>query len=112
MYEAMEQRHRPPIPPIHTDCAELLTALSAKLTHILDCGSASDCATAIEELEALTSSYDYLKTMLAHQLEKEVFRTNENNGLYLDDPTHGAASTVALARKRSPNGARSHLINA
>ncbi|MER8026645.1 HNH endonuclease, partial [Glutamicibacter protophormiae] len=112
MYEAMQQRHRPPIPPVHTECTNVLTALTTKLTHILECGSTADCATAIEELTALTSGYDYLKAMLAHQLEKEVFRTNENNGTHPNDLTRGAASTVAMARKRDPHGYRSYLANA
>ncbi|RKS24026.1 hypothetical protein DFO58_0001, partial [Arthrobacter sp. AG1021] len=25
MYEAMQQRHRPPVPPVHTECTAVLT---------------------------------------------------------------------------------------
>lgn len=112
MYEAMQQRHRPPVPPVHTECTAVLTALATQLARTLECGSTADCAAAIEELTALTAGYDYLKAMLAHQLEKEVFRTNENNGTHANDLTRGAASTVALARKRDPRGHRSYLANA
>ena len=59
MYEAMQQRHRPPVPPVHTECTAVLTALATGLARTLECGSTADCAAAIEELTAHVTAISF-----------------------------------------------------
>ncbi|MGO2052739.1 HNH endonuclease [Glutamicibacter sp. BW80] len=111
MSEAMVRRHRPPTPALHQDLESLMGRLQSKLAWIEEHGSEAECAQAIEELEELISSYRYHQAALSHQVEKEVVRQHEFQGTCSADLTRGAASTIALARKQSPNGYRSYLVN-
>ena len=106
----MAQRHRSTIESLHQESRDLVASLEGKLAWIENHGSKEECAQAIEELDALEASYRFHQAMLSHQLEKEVVRHNEYLGINLNDSTRGAASLVALSRRRSPDGFRSYLV--
>ncbi|MGO2431453.1 MAG: HNH endonuclease [Glutamicibacter arilaitensis] len=88
-----------------------LIQLENDLSRIQDHGSKTQCAQAIASIEERISSLRYQQAGLAHQLEKEVLRENEERGTNIDDQVRGAASQVAIARKRPQRGSRSFLSN-
>lgn len=98
-----------PSPTIHHGVKDLMQELEDKLAWIESHGSKNDCARAIEELEGLISAYHYHQAALSHQLEKEVFRDQEERGVNIDDLARGAASAVAMARSQDPSNYRSKL---
>lgn len=85
----------------------LCQALPELLTH----GTLTDYTHLIEDFTTLGNTLDAGTALTAYQLEKEVFRHNENRGIHLNDSTRGAASIVALARKQSPHSYRDYLKN-
>ncbi|WP_159611625.1 HNH endonuclease [Glutamicibacter sp. JC586] len=88
-----------------------LIQLQKTLSWIQDHGNKEDCAQAIESIEGVISSLNCSQAGLAHQLEKDVLRENEERGTNLDDQVRGAASRVAIARKRSQHGSRNYMTN-
>ncbi len=104
MSETMAWRHREKQTTVHQKLAHLVDEVVQELTGTIDQGGQSDCAQAIEELEGAIAAYHYLQAALSYQLEKEVYRDHEERGVYMFNPTKGAASTIALARKQSPRG--------
>ncbi|MGP9031599.1 HNH endonuclease [Glutamicibacter mysorens] len=93
------------------DLESHLIQLQNDLSWLQDHGSKAECAQAIESIEGVISSLRYGQAGLAHQLEKEVLRENEERGTNIDDQVRGAASRVAIARKRPQNGSRNYLVN-
>lgn len=88
-----------------------LIQLQNDLSWFHDHGGKAACARVIESVEGLVSSLRYQQAGLAHQLEKEVLRENEERGTNIDDQVRGAASRVAIARKQTQRGSRNYLAN-
>lgn len=111
MSEAMAYRQGQTPPASPEDFEIHLRQLQNQLAWIEEHGGEADCLRAIAGLEGLISSSRYHQAGLAHQLEKEIVRKHEEAGSSIDNLSRGAASSIALARKQSPYGARNFLIN-
>lgn len=109
MFEAVAQRHRPPEIPLELRLAELRREVHALTTELLESGDSPELLLGIGELQTTIAAFHYLQAALSHQTEKRICYDHEERGVHMDHPATGAASSVALARRRAPHGFMSKL---